>query len=164
MCNTSEYEPMRLDYGDLTIWLMDFPSQKAEQLKSLFDHLSPVIPKWLTYLSVLNVTETAVNKDDYPILCQINMQPEYRQGTLNIYPRFWPESDKERCKIILHEIQHVYLSQLEGMVRDFIESAFPEPGPCKDFMNRQFPKAIEGTVEDLSEVMYKLIDKNGQTA
>lgn len=130
-------------------WHRSLPPEIEAEVRPLVDRYAYLIPGWMRELTV----RYAVDTPDGSYVADINIQPEYRQATLRLVPK-WRDCDAAfKEQTIIHELIHLSLAPMDAWTQTLITKTVPDEG-LRDTLSEDWRRAHEGATEDLSIAVY----------
>ncbi|MEW6234754.1 MAG: hypothetical protein AB1656_05145 [Candidatus Omnitrophota bacterium] len=144
------------DKGTPEISFKDLTENKTDLLKAVLPPLLPLFPKWLHRV----VLAASDNSEDERNVSDCSIDTEYRQAYIRLYPSFWEMTEIRMAQALIHEVLHIAVEPIAEVAKEFIESAYPDKGPFRDFSDKVFVRSVEGTVEDLARSIWEILAAN----
>lgn len=104
-----------------------------------------VAPRWLQSLTIRY--DPSVDG-----LLDVGSQPEYRFAVIRVGNAWFSEDETERNKAFVHEMVHVHLQPLHGVLEDLADAVNVDSN-LRRWMAEQWRRAEEGAICDLTDVL-----------
>jgi hypothetical protein len=119
-----------------------------KQRKEVRRHMREFRRTLYLHLWTFNVSYMDSDGDD-DTAAHITCQSEYLQGRICVYPRFWTEKYEDRRKMLLHELVHAVLSDLQKQFRSLHEG--------KHVSRTTHGDIVEKTTVHLTNIIFDLL-------
>ena len=89
------------------------------------------------------------------------MKEEYRSASISIYPAFFDQSEKDRHRMLLHEIVHLYHVNVSEWVKKVLISPLKESNSdLHDARSEDFRERVERFTQDMALLLDQILHKN----
>ncbi len=105
------------------IHIWNFPKEIQEEIARLVRRYAFYLPNWLHELHVYNDQFSSENAK----AC-IKISHEYQQALLVIKDGFWEQDPYEQEQYLVHELSHIYTTEVHDFVGDIISSCVKDDG------------------------------------
>ncbi len=137
--------PARRHMPPVLAWDIGIPPNIRPAIETALHPALAAAPSWCGELSVFY--QTAGENGG---MAEMFMHPEYRRASLYVYAPWLALTVPERAEVVQHEVVHLAVQPMKNAMDDLLE-AFPDaPPPLQQWARKQFRRAMEGAVCDLT--------------
>lgn len=129
-------------------WALDKENRNRVQ-PALLRALS-LIPSWVDSLFI------SFESEEKGGVVSIIFSHQYRTGRIIFYPAWFACSSRDQKQTLVHEMVHIYLSQMDEVFRDLVLSAVSDEA-LATWADRSWERAQEQAVSDLSFILNDLL-------